>query len=267
VRDRQRWPVLLLAGYGVLGVCIFYLPGDGFPALARRLWPGRSPIGERLVMTEQGLEFEVVGVVADVPSFEPDAPVRAEVYWPYFQLSRWGSFIVVRTRGNPPGLATSIRDRLREMSAELAPSQMSALDDLIGRRLVSPRFNVLLLGSFAAVALLLAAIGIAGLVAYRVSHRVRETGIRLALGASGREVVTQFVREGAVPVAVGVAVGVVGALGLTRLLGSMLAGTSPTDPVTFAAVIGGMLAIGLGAAWIPARRASRVDPLSALRAE
>lgn len=234
---------------------------------ARRLWPGRSPIGERFVMTGMGLEFSVIGVVADIPLLEPNVPVRPEVYWPFFQYTRWGGFIVVRAAGAPPGLAAAIRDRLREVSPELEPARVSAFDDLVGRRLVSPRFNALLLGSFAGVALLLAAVGIAGLIAYRVSHRVREIGIRLALGATHTTVVARFVREGGILVATGVAVGAVGALGLTRLLGSMLAGTSPTDPATFTAVIVGMLAIGLVAAWIPARRASRVDPLTALRAE
>ena len=119
----------------------------------------------------------------------------------------------------------------------------------------------------ASVALLLAAVGIAGLIAYRVSHRVREIGVRLALGASEGDVVAHFVREGGLLVLGGVAAGLVGALGLTRFLGSMLSGTSPTDPVTLVAVMLGMLAIGFGAAWMPARRASRVDPSEALRAE
>ena len=235
---------------------------------ARRLWPGRSPIGERLVMTEDGLEFTVVGVAADIPPLEPDAPVRPEVYWPYFQLTRWGAYVVVRTEGAPsPGMGASIRDRLGEVSAELEPAQVSALDDLLGRRLVSPRFNALLLGSFAAVALLLAAVGITGLIAYRVTHRVREIGIRLALGASEARVVSGFLWEGGRLVVAGVVVGTGGALVLARFLRSLLAGTSPTDPAVFGAVVAGMLAVGLAAAWVPARRASRVDPLTALRAE
>ena len=234
---------------------------------ARRLWPGRSPIGERLVMTRPNLELTVVGVVADIASLEPDAPVRPEVYWPFFQYTRWGAFIVVRAAGTPPGLAMAIRERLREVSAELEPARVSALDDLVGRQLVSPRFNALLLGSFAIVALLLAAVGIAGLIAYRVGHRVREIGIRLALGATHASVVSRFVWEGGVLVAAGVVVGTLGALALTHLLGGMLAGTSPTDPLTFAVVVIGMLIVGGTAAWIPARRASRVDPLTALRAE
>jgi predicted permease len=234
---------------------------------ARRLWPGRDPIGERFVMTEQSLAFTVVGVVPDIPSFQPDVPVRAEVYWPFFQLTRWGSFVMVRARGAPPGLGNHIRERLREVSAELEPSRVSPVDEYVSRRLVSPRFNALLLASFAGVALLLAAIGITGLVAYQVARRGREIGIRLALGATQGRVVAQFVRQGGLMVTGGVAAGIVGALGLTRFLGSMLAGTSPTDPVAFAAVIVGMLAIGLAAAWAPARRASRVDPLRALRAE
>ncbi|HEX9630995.1 MAG TPA: ABC transporter permease [Gemmatimonadales bacterium] len=236
-------------------------------AAARRLWPGRSPIGERLVMPEMGLEFSVIGLVADIPALRPDAPPRPEVFWPFFQLPRWGGYIVVRAEGGAPGLAAAVRDRLREVSPELEPAQVSALDEVLGRRLVSPRFNVLLLGSFAGVALLLAAVGITGLVAYRVTHRVREIGIRLALGATDARVVSRFVWEGGRLVLLGVAIGTLGALGLTRLLGSMLAGTSPTDPATFAAVVLGMLGVGLAAAWLPARRASRVDPLTALRAE
>jgi putative ABC transport system permease protein len=234
---------------------------------ARRLWPDRDPIGERLVMTEDGLEFTVVGVAPDIPSFQPDLPVRPQVFWPFFQLTRWGSFVIVRARGTPPGLGNAIRARLRDVSSELEPARVSVLNDLVGRRLVSPRFNALLLGSFAGVALLLAAIGITGLVAYQVARRGREIGIRLALGATQGRVVTQFVREGFLLVAVGVALGTVGALALTRFLGSMLAGTSPTDPVAFGAVIVVMLAIGVVAAWTPARRATRVDPLRALRAE
>lgn len=235
--------------------------------LARRLWPGRSPIGQRLVMTRPAAEFAIVGVVADIPRFDPDAPVRPEVYWPYLQLTRWGAYFVVRTHGDPAALAAAIRSRLAEASAELEPSRVTPLTDLVGRYLVSPRFNALLLGSFAGVALLLAAVGIAGLTAYRVNHRVREIGVRLALGASERNVVSHFVREGGMLVITGVAAGTVGAIGLTRFLRGMLSGTSPTDPITFSAVMVGMLAIGFAAAWIPARRASRVDPIKALRAE
>jgi putative ABC transport system permease protein len=237
-------------------------------AAARRLWPGRSAIGGRLVMTESGADFTVVGVAADIPSLEPDAPVRPEVYWPYFQLTRWGSFFVVRTDdAPPPGLAAAIRDRLGAVSPELEPAGVSTLGDLLDRRLVSPRFNAILLGSFAGVALLLAAVGIGGLVAYRVTHRVREIGIRLALGATDTTVARGFLWEGGRLVVAGVAAGTVGALALTRFLGSLLAGTSPTDPMAFGAVATSMLVIGLAAAWIPARRASRVDPLTALRAE
>jgi predicted permease len=237
--------------------------------LARRLWPGRSPVGERIVIevTEREAIMTVVGMVADVRPFQPDLPVRPAVYWPFFQLSRWGAYIVVRSDGTLPGLPAAVRNRLRLVSAELEPSRVSTLDDFAGRQLVSPRFNALLLGSFAVVALLLAAVGISGLIAYRVSHREREIGIRMALGATTGEVVGQFVREGLVLVGIGVAAGAVGAVGLTRVLGAMLAGTSPTDPLSYVAVITGMLAIGVCSAWVPARRASRVDPLEALRAE
>lgn len=235
---------------------------------ARRLWPGRSPIGERFEMTEMGRTFTVVGVAADIPALDPDDPVRPEVYWPYFQLSRWGAYVVIRTAAAPPpGLATAVRERLAEVSPELEPARVSVLEDLLGRRLVSPRFNALLLGGFSGVALLLAAVGIAGLIAYRVTHHVREIGIRLALGATETGVVRGFVWEGGRLVLAGIVLGTVGALLLTRFLLSLLAGTSPTDPVVFGVVVTGMLAIGLGAAWIPARRASRVDPLTALRTE
>jgi putative ABC transport system permease protein len=236
-------------------------------ALARRLWPERSPIGERLIMTDPPLELTVIGVVADVPPFHPDAAASPEVYWPFFQFTRWASYVVVRAGGATPNLAATIRDRLRGVSAELEPSGVSTLDDQVDRRLVSPRFNALLLGSFAAVAVLLAVIGVAGLIAYRVSRRGREIGVRLALGATAGAVVARFVREGGRLVLVGVVAGAAGALALTRYLRTMLAGTSPTDPATLLAVIGGMLAIGVAAAWIPARRASRVDPVTALRAE
>jgi putative ABC transport system permease protein len=235
--------------------------------VARRFWPDRSPLGERLVMTEQNLEFTVVGVVADHRPFRPDAAVQPEVYWPFLQLTRGGSFVVVRAEPFTPALAAAVRNRLRAVAPELEPGRVSTLDERVAQQLVGPRFSALLLGSFAAVALLLAVIGIAGLIAYRVSHRVREIGLRMALGATTGAVVRQLVREGGVLVAVGVGAGVVGALALTRFLGAMLAGISPTDPTVFVAIVGVMLAVGLVAAWIPARRASRIDPQTALRAE
>jgi hypothetical protein len=236
-------------------------------ALARRLWPGRSPIGEWLAMIRPDLGFTVVGVVADVPPFESGQPVQPEVYWPFFQHTRWGAYLVVRGRGSAPGLPEAIRSRLGEVSAELEPSTVSTMEDLVARRLVSPRFNAVLVGSFAGVALLLAVIGIAGMVAYRVSHRLREIGIRMALGATAGDVVREFVRESGLLVLAGIGAGTLAGLAFTRLLRTMLAGTSPTDPVAFAAVVGSMLVIGLVAAWIPARRASRVTPQEALRAE
>jgi predicted permease len=236
-------------------------------ALARRLWPDRTPIGERLEMVRPDLIFTVVGVVADVPPFEPRQPAQPEVYWPFFQYTRWGAHVVVRAEGPAPGLPGAIAQRLREVSPELEPSRVSTLDELARRRLVSPRFNALLVGSFAGVALLLAVIGIAGMVAYRVSHRLREIGIRLALGATVGTVIAGFVREAGLLVLAGVGFGTVAALALTRLMRTMLAGTSPTDPAAFAAVTAGMLLVGLAAAWIPARRATRVAPHEALRSE
>lgn len=234
---------------------------------ARRLWPGQPALGQRFTIAAMEGELTVVGVAADVPPLRPDAPVRPEVYWPYFQAPRWGAYVVARGRGGAAALAAPLRARLRDVSPELEPAQVTGYPTIVHRRIVSPRFNVLLLGGFASVAVLLAAVGITGLVAYRVNRRTREIGIRLALGAGPAAVVGRFLREGAVLVGVGTLLGVAGAAAVTRLLGTMLAGTSPTDPATFGVVIVGMLGIGLAATWMPARRASRVDPLEALRGE
>jgi putative ABC transport system permease protein len=226
-------------------------------------------VGESLQIDlgDRQARVTVVGVVADVPPFQPNQPLAAEVYWPFFQETRWGAFVVVRAPGAPTALERTLSDRLRQVSPALDPGPLSTLSELVDQRLVSPRFNALLLSVFAVVALTLAAVGIGGLVAYEVSRRTREIGLRVALGARLPEIVRRFVVEGGTPVAAGVVAGTAGAMALSRFLGSMLAGTSPTDPVAFGAVVVGMLLVGLAAAVIPALRAGRVDPLTALRAD
>jgi predicted permease len=237
---------------------------------ARQLFPGENPLGERIHMPLHEMSLEIVGVVGDVQPIDPDSAAGPEVYWSFAQIPRWASFIVVRTTGDPgdPGdQARAVMDRLLTVAPTMEISRVRPMPVLVDEQLVRPRFNLLLLGVFAGVALLLAAGGVYGVLAFAVARRTRELGIRLALGADRRRVIGMVVRQGVGPALAGAVVGVAGALILGRLLGSMLHGVTPNDPATIAIVTASLLVVALCASWIPARRATRIDPSSALRAE
>ncbi len=161
----------------------------------------------------------------------------------------------------------TVRARLRALEPDMMISNFRTMDQLIARRVVRPRFNMLLLGIFAAVALALAAIGIYGVVSYSVANRTREMGIRMALGAGQRDILGTVLRHGMVPSAIGIGIGIVGAVGLTRVLSSMLYGVAPTDLATFGGVAVVLALVAALACYVPARRATKVDPIIAVRAE
>ena len=235
--------------------------------LARRLWPGREPIGQRLHEKNNPGALEVVGVVADVPSFVPGRPSEPEVYWPYAQAPRWGNWFVIRTAGDPSGIVREVRARLRAVDPDLEAARLMTMAERVERQLRRPRFNMLLIATFASVALLLTAVGAYGVVAATVARRTREIGVRIALGASVGDVIRLVLRQGMTMVGVGLAVGACLAFVLTRLTGSLLYGVRATDPVTWVAVAALVMAVAAAACWIPARRAGMVDPNEALRAE
>ncbi len=233
--------------------------------MARRHWPVGDPIGARVVI--RGKTRTVVGVVGDVQPFRPGTAIASEIYWPQRQAPRWATFLVIRTDAEPATLIRPVRQRLRELDPAMQVSSFATMDQLVGRQLVRPRFDMLLVGIFATVALVLAAVGIYGVIAYTVAHRTREIGIRIALGARRGSIVRSVVGGGMVPVLIGVAAGLALAFGLSRLMTGLLSGVGSTDPLTFAGMALALIAVAALACYLPARRATKVDPMLALREE
>jgi predicted permease len=246
-------------------------------SMARRFWPGEDPIGKRLTLTFAPDRIrEVVGVVGDVKfdSLDQSRPSTA-LYVPLGQLSEpaglpFSSFpmvLVVRTTTTPGSMVSLVTNAIHEVDSTIPIRDVFTMDDVVMNSLSQPRFNMLLLGVFAGLALLLAAIGIYSVLSYSVRQRVPEIGIRLALGARMTDVLRMVVLEGMKPTLLGVAIGMVAALAMGRLVASLVFQVKPTDPMTFISV-GSLLAlIALLACVIPAYRASKVDPVIALRNE
>jgi putative ABC transport system permease protein len=234
-------------------------------ALVRRFFPGEDPLGRRVTVEDR--TAEIVGVVADVRPLRPDAAPVPEIYWPKRQYPRWASYLLLRADGDPAALEPSLQAALARLDPDLQAAGFATFEEQLGRELVSPRFNVLLIAVFAALAVLLAAIGTSGVMAYAVASRTREIGVRMALGARPAVIRRQVLARGMALAAAGLGLGLAGALAVGRGLGSILYGLSPADPPTLAAV--GLLfaAVALAACYLPARRASRLDPLRALRSD
>ncbi|HJU89493.1 MAG TPA: ABC transporter permease [Gemmatimonadaceae bacterium] len=238
---------------------------------ARRFFPGEDPIGKRITFgwgrDSLRLGGEIVGIIGDVRQSELSKAALPEIYAPFAQWPVDFISVVMRTTGEPNAVVNGARNALRELDADLPMYNVRTLEAVVSESVARPRFYMLLLTSFAAVALLLSAIGIYGVIAYLVSMRTRELGIRIALGASNGDVLRLVLREGVVMASAGLVVGTIGALALSRLLSGLLFGVAPTDPLTFALVAATLAAVALAASFIPARRASRLDPLVAIRAE
>jgi putative ABC transport system permease protein len=246
-------------------------------SLARRFWPGEDPIGKHITLTFfPGVVREVIGVVGDVKvdGLTQTRPASA-IYAPLAQIvptanEPWRSFpmtLVVRTSSNPASLVSAMTNVVRDIDREVPLRDVGTMDDLVASSLSQPRFDLLLLGVFAALALTLAAIGIYSVLSYSVKRRVREIGIRLALGASLSDVLRMIVLEGMKPTLLGLAAGAVAALALGRVMSSLIYGIAATDPLTFLAVAMVLLGVALCATIVPARRAAKVDPMVALRYE
>ena len=247
--------------------------------LARRCFPNEDPIGQRFKMGSKqpplsatnvyGLPewSTIVGVVNDVKSLHPHPEAVPEVYQSYWQYPMQGPTLLVRTTSDPATLAEAIRRETKAVIPNLPPPLVRTMDDLLSETVAQPRLQTGLLSLFAGVALMLAAVGLYGVLAYTVTDRYREIGIRLALGASKRNVLSLVIAQGMKLALAGMAIGILAALTLTRVIRSLLYGVTPTDPATFALVSVLLLAIALLACWLPARRAARVDPMEALRYE
>ena len=238
-------------------------------AMAQQLWPNEDPIGKHVTihMKREDVPSEVIGIVGDVKHAGLDGEVRPTAYWPHPELAFAFMTLVVRADGDPMALAPAIRDVVRSLDKDQPVVDMSSMEGLLSMSLARARFSTVMLGVFAGMALLLAIIGIYGVVSYGVAERTREIGIRVALGARQTDVTQMILREGLALAASGVAIGIGAALALTRLMVSLLFGTSTSDPATFASVAGLLVAVTVLACCIPARRAASVDPIVALRCE
>jgi putative ABC transport system permease protein len=239
-------------------------------SLARRVFGNEDPVGKRIrvmrIIPTTTSPATIVGVVADLRYAKLDAEPEPETYVPYRQLPDIQSVgVVIRTTGDPRALAPDLRKLISDIDREQPVYEVATLEQALADSIAPRRFNMLLLGVFAAIAVLLAAVGIYGVVSYAVTQRTQEIGVRIALGARQDEVVRMVVKQGMGVVAVGVGTGLAAALALTRLMAGLLYEVKPSDPQTFVVVCTALAAAALLACWLPARKAARVDPVIALR--
>jgi putative ABC transport system permease protein len=238
-------------------------------SMAARNWPMEDPIGKKITFAVSGkvVTCEIVGVVGDVRPNGLDSAPRLEIYLPYAQspasLVTW----IVRTTGDPLKELGAIKEKIREGNPTQTFLSIYTMDQLVDRTITQRRFNLMLLGSFAGLALIMAAVGLYGLISYTTAQRTREIGVRMALGAQSGDVMKLVVGQGVNLALVGVLIGMGVALAVTRLMRSLLFGVSAIDPLTFVVVAASLTLVALAACWIPARRATKVDPLAALRRE
>ena len=239
-------------------------------SLARRIWPGEDPLDKFIRVGGPDAPWrKVVGVVGDIHHSGLDDGHRLQFYTPEEQwnFADYGMSLAVRTQGDPALAADMVRKAIWSVTPDMLISDVRSIDGVISASVAHPRFTMLLLAFFAATAVLMAAIGIYGVASFGVTQRTREIGTRMALGALPRDVLRLVLGQGMLLLAAGVLVGLAGALVLTRFLRSLLFEISPTDPATFAAVALLLCAVGAVACYLPARRATRIDPMAALRYE
>ena len=235
--------------------------------MALKHWPGEDPIGKRVRIAWDSLEDEVIGVVGDVRHAGLDGEIRPMTYWPYARNPYGTMTVTVRTAADPNRIVTSIAGLVRQLDPELAVANVKTMDEVVSDSVAQRRLTMLLLTIFAGTALLLAAVGIYGVIAYSVTERTQEIGIRMALGAQRGAVLRMVITQALVLAVTGIAVGGGGALLLTRLMEGLLFEVKPADPLTFGVVSGILTAVALLASYIPGRRATQVDPVIALRAQ
>jgi putative ABC transport system permease protein len=250
-------------------------------SLAKRCFPNEDPIGKRIYKgrlnpgqageldrwTNVSLWTEIVGVVADVKSISLDPQVESNVYVPYWQWPMQTPSLFVRTAGNPANFAAALYSEVKALNKNLPTPKVQTMNERLADVVAQPRFQTLLLGLFGLVALALVSAGIYGVVSYSVAQRTHEIGVRMALGAGEHDVLRLVVGQGMKPVLAGLAIGLAGALALTRLMKALLFGVSSSDPLTFGSIALLLALVALLACWVPARRATRVNPIIALRQE
>jgi putative ABC transport system permease protein len=237
--------------------------------MAREMFPDQDPLGQRLVieMMDNPPPCEIIGVVGDVKHTGLDGEVRAMSYWPHVELAYPFMTLVARTDGDPLNYVAAVRREVQALDNDQPIASVYTMEQLMSESVARARFSTTLLAIFAGVALILAAVGIYGVMSYAVTQRTHEIGIRMALGADNRAVMRMVIRQGMTLAVIGVATGLAASFALTRLMATLLFGVSATDPTTFIAIALVLTAVALGACFVPARRATRVDPMVALRYE
>ena len=233
--------------------------------LARMLWPGQDPIGRRVVFGTNLVP--VVGVVGDVHESGLEVPPQPEFYLSALQGIRLPGALAIHTKVNPASVAGAVRQAIWSVNPEVPITDVATMEEILDKEVFPRRVQTTLLGVLAALALLLSAVGTYGIVAYSVAQRSHEIGVRMALGAEKVEVLRLIVARGFKLTLIGMGIGIASAFGLTRFLSSLLYGVKPGDPLTFAAVSLLLTTVALLASYIPARRATKVDPMVALRYE
>ena len=235
--------------------------------MARRFWPDGEAVGQRIVIRNEPFAREIVGVVSDVKHFGLDREAQPEMYAPFEQYVIDVMPMVIRVKGDPASFAGAVREQARAVDPAVAIASVATMKELLSDSLAQRRFTMLLLGAFAAVATLLASAGVYGMMAYSVTIRAREIGVRLALGAQRGDVLRMALKQGMKLASAGVAVGLLASAPLMRLIKALLFGVDATDPLTFALAALSLIIVALLACWIPARRAANVDPMVVLRSE
>jgi putative ABC transport system permease protein len=278
-RIRPVWPgyfrtigLPLLRGRDVTDRDRFGAPGVVIvnEAFVRRHFPREEPIGQTINRGQpwwpgQPTQFAIVGVVADEPFLGLGREADPATYYPHAQFPFNDMWLVARVDGDAAAIAPALRERIWRVDPDLPIERIATLNEVLGASVAAPRFNAALLAIFAAAALLLAAVGIYGVLSYTVTQRTGEIGVRMALGAERRQVVRDVVQQGTALALVGAGIGLVGAFGLARVLRTLLVGVSTQDPAIFAAVPGTLILVAILASWLPARRASKIQPVEALR--
>ena len=238
-------------------------------SLARARWPGADPIGARIEFGNMDGDLRpitIVGIVGDTRQYGLERPARPTLYVNLLQRPRFSTTIVLRSSADPQGIVAAARGVLSAVAPDVPP-RFRTFQQIYAASLGARRFNLALVAVFAGTALALALAGIYGVMTYSVTRRRREMGVRVALGATRRDVFAIVLGQGLRTTALGAAVGIVAALGLTRLLESLLFGVTPTDPVTFVLTVAVLMTVAALACYLPARRATGADPMEALRQE